>query len=134
MSLIEMMLADQDSDHQKFIEAIKLRNGEKLEESDEAHDSESGSDSDDNANDEEFENAPVLASLDSDAVDYKDLITMEIIKDAAGEIMYSCRDTLQYEMTKRIMNAVTYEKSLIRPSFLQELIDSQEKASYREAL
>ena len=35
-----------------------------------------------------------MAKLDGEEIDYKDLVTMEVIKDAAGEIMFSCKATL----------------------------------------
>jgi hypothetical protein len=59
-----------------------------------------------------------MVALDAEEVDYRSLITMEVIKDVSGEIMFSCKDTLQYDMTKRIMKAITYEGSRIRSSFL----------------
>ena len=63
----------------------------------------------------------------------KGVLNIERIKDIVGEIMNSCQD-LKYEILENIMKGVVFQEMKLRESFMQEILNAADTASYRNAL
>ena len=98
---------------------------ERLEGSREGGGDQSGEESDD----------PTRANIDiEDYMSIKGVLTIERIKDIVGEIMSSCQKKMKYEILEAIMKGVIFQKKKLRESFMQEILNAQDSASYRLAL
>lgn len=117
--LLEMSESDEEEEDDEAQEK------EKQEESKEDEGEESGEESDD----------PTRANVDIEAyMNVKGVLTIERIKDIVGEIMSSCQKKMKYEILETIMKGVIFQKKKLRESFMQEILNAQESASYRLAL
>ena len=122
-------------DDYKLLEQTKSDEGE-----DEEEQAEEGPAAEDKQEDEadlsgEESDDPTRANVDLD--DYmaiKGVLTIERIKDIVGEIMSSCQKKMKYESLETIMKGVIFQKKKLRESFMQEILNAQDSASYRLAL
>ena len=64
----------------------------------------------------------------------KGTLTIERIKDIVGEIMGSCAGKMKYEILEVIVKGVIFEGKKLRESFMQEVLNSADQASYRNLL
>ena len=64
----------------------------------------------------------------------KGTLTIERIKDIVGEIMSSCAGKMKYEILEIIMKGVIFEKKKLRESFMQEILNSAENATFKNSL
>lgn len=78
---------------------------------------------------------PLRANIDiEEYMNIKGVLTIERIKDIVGEIMSSCQKKMKYEILEAIMKGVIFQKKKLRESFMQEILNAQDSASYRLAL
>lgn len=64
----------------------------------------------------------------------KGVLTIERIKDIVGEIMSSCAGKMKFEILEVIMKGVIFENKKLRESFMQEILNSAQNATYRVGL
>jgi hypothetical protein len=64
----------------------------------------------------------------------KGTLTIERIKDIVGEIMSSCAGKMKFEILEVIMKGVIFENKKLRESFMQEILNSAQNATYKTCL
>jgi len=135
-SLIDILFNDMSDDY-KLIEKESENEDEEDKEDDPGDQGEETKDqaSDGIKGDDEEEEDPTKYGVNID--DYtkvKGVLTIERIKDIVGEIMCHCQKKMKYEILQNIMKGVIYEKKKLRESFMQEILNATDNASFRSAL
>ena len=135
-SLIDILFNDMSDDYK----LIENDHGAEEEEDPEHDPGDQGEEAKDQASDgikgdDEEEEDPTKYGVDIDEyTKVKGVLTIERIKDIVGEIMCHCQKKMKYEILQNIMKGVIYEKKKLRESFMQEVLNATDNASFRSAL
>lgn len=139
-SLIDILFKDMNEDHkifEQFDEEEEDYGAEEVpEEQSQAKETAKEEDSDDGKEEDEM-NYEDLQKLGVDVEGYlsnKAVLTIERIKDIVGEIMSSCQKKMKYNILENIIKGVIFENKKLRESFMQEILNAADNATFRNNL